>query len=73
MFVWQMLMGDATHDEFFEFKAKQSESWTPYILYVLYLLASAMMMILLLNIIIAIMGNTQTTRTELGRKVIYRA
>merc|ERR1711998_602319 len=58
MFVWQMLLGDASHETFFEFKGKQSGSLTPYILYFLYLVASSMMIILLLNIIIAIMGNT---------------
>lgn len=73
MFVYQILMGDATHEHFLEYKGKQSGSWTPYILYALYLVSSATIMILLLNIIIAIMGNTQAERTELGRKVLYRS
>jgi hypothetical protein len=78
LFVYQMLMGDATHEYFKHYEARKPgaegdpNSITPYILYVLYLGASFLVMIIMLNIIIAIMGNTQTVRTELKRKVIYR-
>lgn len=72
MFVYQMLMGDADHSYFFEHKGKFSGSPTPWVLYLIYIASSFFMMIVLLNIIIAIMGNTQTVRTELGRKVIYK-
>lgn len=41
-------------------------------MYALYLGSSFFLMIVLLNIIIAIMGNTQTIRQEFGRKVIYK-
>jgi hypothetical protein len=72
MFVYQMLMGDATHEYFYEMKTKKTGSTTPMIMYVLYIFASAAIMLVLLNIVIAIMSDTQATRTGLGRSVIYK-
>lgn len=71
-------MGDATHEHFFAYKGREKQAFestqilTTMILYVLYITASFYIMILLLNMIIAIMGNAQQQRTELGRRVIYR-
>lgn len=72
MFVWQILMGDATHENFFDYRSRFTDSPTPYFLYALYLIASFIIMIMILNIIIAIMGEVQVERTNLGRAVIYK-
>ena len=77
-FMWQILMGDATHEHFYAYKGRDPQAReskqlaTTMILYFLYVTASFYIMILLLNMIIAIMGNAQAQRTELGRRVIYR-
>lgn len=86
MFVYQMLMGDATPEFFLAYSARvdtsdgddktiawfENNSYTIAILYALYLASSFIIMIIMLNIIIAIMGDTQSKRSELGRAVIYR-
>ena len=78
MYIYQLLMGDASHSAFLEYSATSEsgeghpKSITPYILYVLYLIASFLVTLIMLNIVIAIMGNAQAMRSELGRKVIYR-
>ena len=46
--------------------------WTPAVLLVVYVMASFFIMVIMLNIVIAIMGDTQTKRTDLGRAVIYK-
>lgn len=78
MFVYQMLIGDATDEYFLEYNARTASadgepgSLTPYILYALYLISSFLLSLIMLNIIIAIMGNTNAVRTGMGRKVIYK-
>lgn len=62
---------DATSDE--ELIAHvENSGYTIFVMYLLYLAASFFLMIIMLNIIIAIMGDTQAKRSELGRAVIYR-
>ena len=76
-------MGDASPETIWSYAAKQKQEdpylddyensmWTPYILLVVYVMASFFIMVIMLNIIIAIMGDTQSKRTELGRAVIYK-
>lgn len=73
-----MLMGDATPEYFNAYSARVEsddpweQSTTPNIMFIIYFLASFFIMIIMLNIIIAIMGDTQGKRTALGRLVIYK-
>ena len=81
-YVFQMLMGDASPETIWSYAAKQKQEdpylddyensmWTPYILLVVYVMASFFIMVIMLNIIIAIMGEVQGQRGEKGRAVIY--
>ena len=56
-------MGDAQHEHFYEYKSRYTGSATPLFLYGLYLIASFVVMIMILNIIIAVMGEVQLSRT----------
>jgi hypothetical protein len=71
MYVYQMLLGDASHDGFLSFKQYDAGSKTWLVLYLVYLFASVAIVLVLMNIIIAIMGDVQSQRGEKGRAVVY--
>jgi hypothetical protein len=71
IFVYQMLLGDTSHDGFMDFKQSQNGSYTWVLLYIVYVFATLSIVLVLMNIIIAIMGEVQGQRGEKGRAVIY--
>jgi uncharacterized membrane protein len=66
-----MLLGDASHDGFLAFKQVDAGSWTFLVLYIIYFGATLAIVLVLMNIIIAIMGDVQAQRGEKGRAVVY--
>ena len=71
LFVYQMFLGDATPEFFAAFKAKVRNSATMYVLWLFYIPISFLLLVVLLNMLIAIMGDAQSSRTEHGRAIIY--
>lgn len=66
-----MLLGEADPTAFNIFK-RGIKSPATFLLYAIFIFTSAIMMILLLNVIIAIMGQVQEDSTNEGRKVETR-
>lgn len=70
-----MLLGDASHDGFLSFKQigkeDSTDSYTWVFLYVIYLFATLIIVLVLMNIIIAVMGEVQAKRGEKKRAVVY--
>jgi hypothetical protein len=73
VYVYQMLLGDASHDGFLAFKQTALGSYTYLVLYIIYLIASLMIVLVLANIIIAVMGEVQSMRTDKGRDIVVYA
>ena len=71
IYVYQMLLGDASHEGFTAFKQVDNGSYTFIFLYVVYFAATTAIVLVLMNIIIAIMGEVQAKRGEKGRAVVY--
>lgn len=71
MYVYQMLLGDASHDGFTAYKQVDNGSYTWLFLYIFYIAASLVIVLVLMNIIIAVMGEVQEQRREKGRAVIF--
>lgn len=71
IYIYQMLLGDADPSSFFAFKQIDSGSFTFLFLWVVYVGATIAIVLVLMNIIIAIMGEVQGQRGEHGRAVVY--
>lgn len=71
IFVYQMLLGDVDPSAFLSFKQLESGSYTFLFLWIVYIFASISIVLVLMNIIIAIMGEVQGQRGEKGRAVVY--
>ena len=67
-----MMLGDSPYDTFNLYK-RSHKSPATCLLFVFYTVITALIMLLLLNIIIAIMAEVQTYRTENKRAVLFKA
>ena len=68
IYMFNFLFGNADDGPFRNYELKNEQPW----LYVFYVIAGFLIIVILLNMIIAIMSDTQARRSAHGRNVIFK-